>query len=64
MPIRLPRRIPGPLRRLVLLAPGEGAPVAWATAYFFFVLLSYYLLRTVREAFGIARGADALPWLM
>lgn len=64
MPIRLPRRIPGPLRRLVLLAPGEGAPVAWATAYFFFVLLSYYLLRPVREAFGIARGADALPWLM
>lgn len=54
----------GPLRRLVMLEPGEGAPVAWAFAYFFFVFLSYYLLRPVREAFGIARGADALPWLM
>lgn len=57
-------RSPGPLRRLVMLEPGEGAPVAWAFAYFFFVVLSFYLLRPIREAFGIARGADSLPLLM
>lgn len=55
---------PGLLRRLVMLESGESPVTAWAFAYFFFVLLSYYLLRPVREAFGIARGAEALPWLM
>ena len=50
--------------RLVLVRPGEGAVLAVATLYFFLVMLSYYLLRPLREAFGIARGADSLPWLM
>jgi AAA family ATP:ADP antiporter len=50
------------LRRLVLLEPGEGAILASSTAYFFCLLAGYYLLRPVREAFGIARGADKLPW--
>jgi AAA family ATP:ADP antiporter len=54
----------GFLRRLVMLEPGEGAPVAWAFAYFFFVVLSFYLLRPIREAFGIAKGAESLPLLM
>lgn len=54
----------GLLRRLVMLEPGEGPAVAWAFAYFFFVVLSFYLLRPIREAFGIARGADSLPALM
>ncbi len=52
------------LQRLVLLRPGEGRALLWAAAYFFFLLLSLYLLRPVREAMGIARGADKLPWLM
>jgi AAA family ATP:ADP antiporter len=47
-----------------MLEPGEGPAVAWAFAYFFFVVLSFYLLRPIREAFGIARGADSLPALM
>jgi AAA family ATP:ADP antiporter len=55
---------PSPLQRLVLLRPGEGRVLVWAAAYFFFLLLSLYLLRPVREAMGIARGADWLPWLM
>lgn len=52
------------LQKLVLLRPGEGRALLWAAAYFFFLLMALYLLRPVREAFGIARGADKLPWLM
>lgn len=52
------------LRRLVLLEPEEGPLLGWATAYFSLLLLSFYLLRPLREAMGIARGADKLPWLM
>ena len=55
---------PTPLQRLVLLRPGEGRALLWAAGYFFFLLLALYLLRPVREAMGIARGADKLPWLM
>ncbi len=56
--------LPGLAARLVLLKPGEGAVLGVATLYFFLLLLSYYLLRPLREVFGIARGADSLPWLM
>lgn len=52
------------LRRIVLIKPGEGPILAWATAYFFLLLMSYYLLRPMREALGIAKGADKLPWLL
>lgn len=52
------------LRRLVMLEPEEGPLLGWATAYFFLLLLSFYLLRPLREAMGIARGADKLPLLM
>ena len=52
------------LSRLVQVRPGEGWILFWATAYFFCLLYSYYLLRPMREAFGIAKGADKLPWLM
>ncbi|BDU74992.1 NTP/NDP exchange transporter [Mesoterricola silvestris] len=52
------------LARLVLVRPGEGAILLLSTAYFFLLFYGYYLLRPVREAFGIARGADKLPWLM
>lgn len=55
---------PNLINRLVLLKPGEGPILVWATAYFFLLLMSYYLLRPMREAFGIAKGADKLPWLM
>jgi len=57
----LPFRV---LSRLVLVCPGEGRMLFLATTYFFLLLFSYYLLRPLREAFGIARGADRLPWLM
>lgn len=50
--------------KLVLVQPGETRALLWAAAYFFFLLFSFYLLRPVREAMGIAKGADKLPWLM
>lgn len=53
--------LPAPLRRLLPLQPGEGRAVLTSAAYFFFLLLGYYLLRPLREAFGIAKGADKLP---
>lgn len=59
-----PYQPPSWLRRLILLRPGEGRGLAWSTAYFFFVLMSFYLLRPLREAMGIAGGAHRLPWLM
>jgi AAA family ATP:ADP antiporter len=52
------------LRRLVLLEEGEAAALLWSAMYFFLLLFGFYLLRPVREAIGIARGADKLPWLM
>ncbi len=52
------------LRRLVMIDEGEAAALLWSTLYFFLLLFGFYLLRPVREAIGIARGADKLPWLM
>lgn len=60
-PARTPARL---LRRLVLLEEGEAPGLLWSTLYFFLLFFGYYLVRPVREAIGIARGADKLPWLM
>jgi AAA family ATP:ADP antiporter len=61
LPESAPRHL---IQRLVMLQPGEGRALLWAAAYFFFLLFSYYMLRPMREAMGIARGVDKLPWLM
>ncbi|MBN2024293.1 MAG: hypothetical protein JW809_16030 [Pirellulales bacterium] len=58
------RAIAHPLERVLKVRPGEGAVLALAASYFFFLMLGYYLLRPLREALGIAQGADRLPWLM
>ena len=58
------RTFPALLRRFARVEAGEGAAVAWAFAYGFCVVASFYLLRPIREAFGIAKGADNLPLLM
>jgi len=63
VPAALPPR-EGFLGRLVKIHPGEGPALLMASGYFFFLMLGYYLLRPLREAMGIARGADKLPWLM
>jgi len=63
VPEALPPR-PGIMGRLVQVRPGEGRALFLSTGYFFCLMAGYYLLRPLREAMGIARGADKLPWLM
>ena len=51
------------LTRLAGATPAERRVTLVAFAYFFCLLCSYYLLRPVRDAMGIAAGLDNLPWL-
>ena len=51
------------LMKWLKLEPGEGVAVAWACAYFFLLLASYYILRPLRDEMGIAGGIAKLPWL-
>lgn len=52
------------LERALLLRAGEAPAALLGAAYFFLVLLSYYMMRPLREASGIAGGADKIPLLM
>lgn len=49
--------------RLVLLKPGEGKSLLLSASYFFLVLFSYYLLRPIRDTFGIRGDLKDLPLL-
>ena len=40
--------------RFGAVAPGELPSVLWAALYFFFLLAAYYVLRPVRDQFGVA----------
>lgn len=51
------------LDRLVLLRPGEGTTVLLCAAYFFCILFSNFLLRPIRDEFGIRGELSDLPWL-
>lgn len=51
------------LDRFVKVRPGEGRALAWAFAYFFFLLCSYYILRPLRDEMGVAAGVANLQWL-
>ena len=51
------------LARLGTVQPGEGRPTLLAATYFFFALASYFILRAVRDAAGVAAGTGQLPWL-
>lgn len=51
------------LSKWLKLEPGEGEAVAWAFAYFFLLLASYYILRPLRDEMGIAGGIAKLPWV-
>ena len=53
----------GALSSLLRAAPHELAALAWAFAYFFLLLCSYYVLRPVRDALAVEAGAQALQWL-
>lgn len=52
-----------PLERVVLLKPGEGGALLLSGAYFFCILFGYYLLRPIRDEFGIRGELSDLPWL-
>ena len=51
------------LERVVRIRPGEGRALAWAFAYFFFLLCAYYILRPLRDEMGVAAGVANLQWL-
>ena len=50
------------IHKLVAVREGELASLLWAFAYFFALMFGYYQLRAVREAMGIERGWEQLPW--
>lgn len=41
----------------------ELAPALWSSGLFFCALCSFYILRPLRDAMGIAGGVKGLPWL-
>lgn len=49
--------------RVLGIEPGEFAAVAWSFVYFFCVLSSYFMLRSVRESMAIVSGVQSIPWL-
>lgn len=51
------------LGRLIVARPGEVPAVAVGFLLFFLLFVSYFMLRPVRETFGIAGGVDKLQWL-
>jgi AAA family ATP:ADP antiporter len=51
------------LRRVVEVKAQELAPLALGVLYYFFLLAGYYILRPIREAFGITWGTGNLPAL-
>jgi AAA family ATP:ADP antiporter len=51
------------LKRLIPVRAGEYRAVILAVVYFFLLMMALYLLRPLRDTFGILRGADKLPLL-
>ena len=51
------------LARVLGIERDEVVAVAWSFTYFFCVLASYYMLRSVREAMAIVSGVTNIPWL-
>ena len=49
--------------RLTGTRPEEAGIVLLSAAYFFFILSAYYVLRPIRDAFGVAGGPENIPWL-
>ena len=49
--------------RLVTVEEGEWRATLLAFTFFFFLLASYFILRSIRDAVGVAAGTANLPWL-
>ena len=52
-----------PLARLLVAQPGELPAVLVGMLLFFLLFASWFMLRPVRETFGIAGGVENLQWL-
>ncbi|MGX5172646.1 NTP/NDP exchange transporter [Aliikangiella sp. IMCC44653] len=55
--------IPQSIKQTLQLAPKDLKIVFLSASYFFLLLTAYYILRPVRETFGISRSAEDLPYL-
>ncbi|MEQ1690219.1 MAG: Npt1/Npt2 family nucleotide transporter [Gemmatimonas sp.] len=51
------------ISRVVIVEEGEWRATLLAFAFFFFLLASYLILRSIRDAVGVAAGTANLPWL-
>jgi len=51
------------LRRTVDVREHETTALVASSAYFFFVLSAYYVIRPVRDEMGVAGGVENLAWL-
>src|SRR5947199_3267297 len=51
------------LCRVLRAVPHDLSALAWAFAYFFLLLCSYYLLGPVRDALAVEAGTEKLQWL-
>src|SRR5271154_1188 len=51
------------LRRVIAVEPAEAQVVLWCWLYIFAVLSSYYIMRPIRDAMGVAGGVNNLQWL-
>jgi len=51
------------LNRALDVRADEVATLGWAWLYILAVLSSYYILRPIRDQFGVAGGVNNLPWL-
>lgn len=49
--------------KLVTVEEGEWRATLLAFTFFFFLLASYFILRSIRDAVGVAAGTAKLPWL-
>jgi ATP:ADP antiporter, AAA family len=63
MPSEAAARRPRGLSRLIVAEPHEVPAVLGGHVLFFLLFSSYFMLRPVRETFGIAGGVDNLQWL-
>ncbi|MEY4855802.1 MAG: hypothetical protein RLZZ97_632, partial [Gemmatimonadota bacterium] len=51
------------MAKLVTVEEGEWRATLFAFSFFFFLLASYFILRSIRDAIGVAAGTAQLPWL-
>jgi AAA family ATP:ADP antiporter len=51
------------IARLVTVEEGEWRATLLAFVFFFFILASYFILRPIRDAVGVAAGIENLSWL-